>query len=561
MSRPGTDDLLSAYFDREVTAAERAAAEQLLERDIAARQELEEIGGLSDLLRSLPHEAAPDFLLPATLQRAERETLFAHASAAPVAVVSPRRRREWLVVLAGLLTTSAAVLLMINTLPQAEHAPVDSMASESALVAFDSATPAAVAKSESAWHFGEGKAKSATVDDSLKFRGTTFKKLDAEGLAESAGGVGGGAAPPARVEARQDSFMLRADPAPPAPVTRFGVPAAEPLSASTTPQALPGVLNFSDAPADAMFANRGLQEAAESDFGTVAANNSIRLGQVIPYLAMNRDGAMSVIEFTVIDVDQAADSLEVLLSRNDVKPQSGEKVADETLAEDKPAVEKPRPNGLARKQSGNRSESLVAFYVQTGPELAGRVIRQLESEPWVVKVDLMPPVPGDELLSESTPVDARQIEEVLVRNGIQYGNQYGNTAMQNSAGTGLSGPSERLDQSGGSRTAAASRPEPRLGLAVTDRRRKSGADSPSQAGAEELQVMQRLELRHRPEVVEFLGINAAEASKPLAGDLQKERELEVKLSEKQLTASNNIRMLFILQQNLQPPIASPVPVP
>lgn len=560
MPRPGTDDLLSAYFDREVTPAERAAAEQLLERDITARQELEEIGGLSDLLRSLPHETAPDFLLSATLQRAEREALFAHAAAAPVAIARPRprRRREWLVVLAGLLTTSAAVLLMVNTLPQAEHAPVGSMATESALVAFDSATPEAVAKSENAWHFGEGNAKSATVDDSLEFRGAAFKKLESEGLAESAGGVGGGAAPPARVvEARQNSFMLRADPAAPAPVTRFGVPAGEPLSASTTPQALPGVLNFSDAPADAMFANRGLQESSETDFGSMnTANNSIRLGQVIPYLAMNRDGAMSVIEFTVIDVDQAADSLEVLLSRNDVKPQSGDKTPEEKSPE-----EKTRLNGLARKQSGNRSESLVAFYVQTGPELAGRVIRQLESEPWVVKVDLMPPVPGDELLSESTPVDARQIEEVLVRNGIQYGNQYGSTAMQNSAGTVLSGASERLDQSGGSRTAAASGPEPRLGLAVTDRRRKSGADSPSQAGAEELQVMQRFELRHRPEVVQFLGVNAAEASKPLAGNLQQERDLEVKLSEKQLTASNNIRMLFILQQNLQPPITSPVPAP
>ena len=138
---------------------ERAAAEQLLERDIAARQELEEIGGLSDLLRSLPHETAPDFLLSATLQRAEREALFAHAAAAPVAIARPRRRREWLVVLAGLLTTSAAVLLMVNTLPQAEHAPVGSMATESALVAFDSATPEAVAKSENAWHFGEGNAK------------------------------------------------------------------------------------------------------------------------------------------------------------------------------------------------------------------------------------------------------------------------------------------------------------------------------------------------------------------------------------------------------------------
>lgn len=73
--------------------------------------------------------------------------------------------------------------------------------------------------------------------------------------------------------------------------------------------------------------------------------------------------------------------------------------------------------------------------------------------------------------------------------------------------------------------------------------------------------MQRFELRHRPEVVQFLGVNAAEASKPLAGNLQQERDLEVKLSEKQLTASNNIRMLFILQQNLQPPITSPVPAP
>jgi anti-sigma factor RsiW len=558
MPRPGPDDLLSAYFDREVTPTERAAAEQLLESDVAARQELEEIGGLSDLLKSLPSEAAPDFLLPATLQRAEREALFAHAAAAPVAVASPRRRREWLVVLAGLLTTSAAVLLMVNTLPQAEHAPVGSLATEYALVDFDSATPEVAAKSENAWHFGKGKASPATVADGVESRSAAFKKLESEGLAESARGFGGGAAPPARVGGdRQNSFMLRTDPAPLAPATRFAAPANEPLSASTTPLALPGVMNFSDAPADAMFAYRGLQEAAETNFGTVAANNSIRLGQVIPYLAMNRDGAMTVIEFTVIDVDQAADSLEVLLSRNDIKPQSGEKAVDEKLAENRPVSDKTRLNGLARKQSGDRSENLVAFYVQTGPELAGRMIRQLESEPWVVKVDLMPPVPGDDLIRESTPVDARQIEEALVRNGIQYGN----TAMQNSAGQGFGGARGSLEPSG-SGIAAASRPETSLGVALADRRRASGNDNPTQSGAQELQVMQRFELRQRPEVVQLLGDNVAETSKPASDNPQKDRNLEGRLTEKRLAASSNIRMLFILQQNDLPGVAPPtIPAP
>lgn len=557
MPRPGTDDLLSAYFDHEVTPAECAAAEQLLERDVAARQELEEIGGLSDLLRSLPHETAPDFLLPATLQRAERETLFASAAAAPVAVARPRRRREWLVVLAGLLTTSAAVLLMINTLPQARHASFDATTAELALSA--TAPPPVVAEKERLWQLGGIEAKPTADADRLESRSEAFRKSDSPGLESFTGGRGASFPPAPDGEAGQESFMRRSISAPPAPAGRFTAPANEPLSASTSPLPLPGVVNVSDAPADATFNYRGLQESAVTDFGTVAANNSIRLGQVIPYLALNRDGAMTVIEFTVIDVDQAADSLEVLLSRNDVKPQSGEKAVDEKLAENKPAADKTRLNGLARKQGGERSDNLVAFYVQTGPELAGRMIRQLESEPWVVRVDLMPPVPGDDLLRESTPVDARQIEEALVRNGIQYGN----TAMLNAAGQGLGGFNGRLEPSD-SGTVAASRPEAgRLGVALADRRRASGNDnSPIQSGAQELQVMQRFELRQRPEVMQLLGDNVAEAAKPVTRNLQKEGEFGEGLTEKRLAASNNIRMLFILQQNEMPGAASPtIPAP
>jgi hypothetical protein len=75
---PRTDDeLLSAYFDGEVTPEERARVEVLRNTSPAAAAELDSYAELSQLLKGLPRESAPPEVRAAAVQLAERSSLLA----------------------------------------------------------------------------------------------------------------------------------------------------------------------------------------------------------------------------------------------------------------------------------------------------------------------------------------------------------------------------------------------------------------------------------------------------------------------------------------------------
>ena len=131
MKKNSSNDLLSAYFDGELSSQNRAEVERLLQASSEARRELDEIGALSQLLRSLPSDAAPDELAPSVLQRAERDSLLPAAqSETPVS----GRTRAWAIVVGGLVATTAATFLVmsqINTgLPEVDFAPLKTSALE-----------------------------------------------------------------------------------------------------------------------------------------------------------------------------------------------------------------------------------------------------------------------------------------------------------------------------------------------------------------------------------------------------------------------------------------------
>ncbi len=75
MLRPSDEERLSAYFDEELSAAERAEAESLLREEPAARQWLEALEDLHGGLRSLPRLRLPGDFADDVLRRAEREML------------------------------------------------------------------------------------------------------------------------------------------------------------------------------------------------------------------------------------------------------------------------------------------------------------------------------------------------------------------------------------------------------------------------------------------------------------------------------------------------------
>ena len=75
MDKVPETELLSAYLDGELTAAEQARVEQLLAANPAARHWVEEMRALSNTLQSLPQEKVGEDLGPRVLRLAERRML------------------------------------------------------------------------------------------------------------------------------------------------------------------------------------------------------------------------------------------------------------------------------------------------------------------------------------------------------------------------------------------------------------------------------------------------------------------------------------------------------
>ena len=114
------NELLSAYLDGELSAAEQAEMERLLATNPAARQLLDELHALSNTLQSLPQEKLGEDLSQHVLRVAERRMLTggepSPVETAPVPLarsvfrrVLNRRTIVWLS-----LTTAIALIIVIN---------------------------------------------------------------------------------------------------------------------------------------------------------------------------------------------------------------------------------------------------------------------------------------------------------------------------------------------------------------------------------------------------------------------------------------------------------------
>jgi hypothetical protein len=129
------DELIGAMHDGELSAADLARAERLLENDPARRRELQELGELSGRLQALPRKSLGDGFAAEVLRRAEREMLTTNRPAPvdePTTTVGmpkrwlPQGRRPWLwagaALAAGLLVMlfgpSASINVASNSLSE-----------------------------------------------------------------------------------------------------------------------------------------------------------------------------------------------------------------------------------------------------------------------------------------------------------------------------------------------------------------------------------------------------------------------------------------------------------
>ena len=157
--QPPGDELLSAYLDNEMSAADRAALESQLEQDPALRESLAELETLSQMLHKLPPQALSDRFAEGVLRRAERQMLLGDAAPSPIdtsVAVTPTVpdtsqgasvRRYWWIP-AALAALLAGVLFVPSLIPRANVAQMDEAPNATQPAARESAANDAVARLE-----------------------------------------------------------------------------------------------------------------------------------------------------------------------------------------------------------------------------------------------------------------------------------------------------------------------------------------------------------------------------------------------------------------------------
>jgi hypothetical protein len=110
MSSAHPKDYLSAFYDREATPEEEAAAKSLVNRAPEASREVHDYRRLSRLIQEVPKVVAPPEFAAAVMQRAERESLIPLDPVGSPATSTPRRR-PWILVVATSFSVAAAGLI------------------------------------------------------------------------------------------------------------------------------------------------------------------------------------------------------------------------------------------------------------------------------------------------------------------------------------------------------------------------------------------------------------------------------------------------------------------
>lgn len=372
-------EILSAYFDGELTPEERQRAEQLLEETSSTRREIDEIAELSELVKSLPTETAPSELLPAVLRQAERDTLSAiDTSTKP----TQRNSRSWMTVISGLAVTAAAVVLVIQMLPRTTpptHELADNRTSTEGTIASNDTPPSEpLTRSES---------QSAP------------NNLDGQSMTGPQGFAGGSTAAPfadngppgesvasSNIKARgYNQALADRSPTAKAPAVAAAREAAPPKPGRSVPRPL---------------------DAADAFSMNAEALRNARRGDVVEYFSP-AGTTVTTYMVTVVDVKKALDKMQVLLARNEIPARVANDGKNERNGEKLVATDKPRDenkNQLSDKiaptadDADEQQERLIAVYVETTPDRFTSALKELLRDEMLA--DLYPKPPVDELQIE-----------------------------------------------------------------------------------------------------------------------------------------------------------------
>lgn len=307
MNPPVPDELISAYFDGEVTADERVQVEQLLENSAELRQFLDDTSKLSALLHSFPRESAPDDLASNVQKRVNAAVVPASSRPQPV-----RRslRREMTAFATGIMATIASLVAVYVSI---NHSPAS----------FDRMYGSAsgnLEKRAPQYEAPDGEIKVATID-----------------------GTAGKVAEPSVVQ--QD--MLSS------------------ISNSSVSQelALRELEGMGIPDSSNLFFNGTRTEPIPPE----ELVKQLKTGDVYLRTFVDLNNTVMVVEFTVVDVEGGADGMQVVLRARNVPQVDGEQV----VRLDEAAMNAKKDAAPVKRKRIPAKDHVVVFYVRApGPELA-----------------------------------------------------------------------------------------------------------------------------------------------------------------------------------------------
>ncbi len=109
-------DLISAYHDGELTAAQRADVEQLLASSAEARAELESYRTLTSMLREVGRPTLESDLTPVVMQMIEQRMLLPTTAARPL--TETRKGNAWTKWAVAIAAAAAALIIAVRVIPQ-----------------------------------------------------------------------------------------------------------------------------------------------------------------------------------------------------------------------------------------------------------------------------------------------------------------------------------------------------------------------------------------------------------------------------------------------------------
>jgi hypothetical protein len=297
------DELISAYFDGEVSPVERAEVERLLTGNDDARRELNETAQLSALLHSFPREAAPVDLAANVLRQTNLIPLPPLPSPVSATKTSAQNVwRDWKAGFAGAAITAAAMCLIIvlntnHTDEQARSLYSTGLHVEmaSAPARPDAATPAEpMVAMDNREMLSQKSGAAASFGTELDLG----KELDASAKQAATVSV-------PKATSRGRSLSEREALGPPA------------MSVATTDSAAMAGANQT-APDTQSF---GFNELGQSNDEFVRGLREGKVYVLAPQPA-DPDSNVAVVYFEVVDIDRGAETVQVLLKKNSIEARS-----------------------------------------------------------------------------------------------------------------------------------------------------------------------------------------------------------------------------------------------